>query len=72
MHAALADAAQADSANTGSGETMSKHGMTRSQIIARIWVLRDDGRSDHEIANELELSVVFVRRILAAGRRVVP
>lgn len=43
--------------------------MTRAEIIARIWVLRDEGRSDHEIASALDQSVIYVRRVLAAGRR---
>lgn len=43
--------------------------LAREAVIAQIWSLRDDGRSDHEIANELGQAVIYVRRILAAGRR---
>ena len=42
---------------------------SKAKNIARIWNLRDEGSSDHAIAAELELSVIYVRRILAAGRR---
>jgi hypothetical protein len=45
---------------------------TKTEIVERIWLLRDEGRSDHEIAGALDQSVIFVRRILAAGRRVSP
>jgi hypothetical protein len=39
---------------------------TREEIDAAVDRMADEGKGDHAIAAELHLSVVFVRRVLAA------